>query len=285
VRYLIESEISAQNKHLETMRFGGMVLATFGFAAFASGLGAGLLNVPILGRLLGFGLWLGGATVGFLSGLTAIIIGWLSARPIVAFLLVGGLVALAAWRILVSNKAMEKARIAENAAQMVAIAKQRHRERQNAGTPPPPPPPPPPGTITTPAQNNLPPIAPPPLTSRAVDFSVPQAPIPAALSNGDLPPLEWTPSSSPKAPPSVRKPTPPVNVDAASAEPTPSAKAKAKRIEIAEKNGYTVSKIVYIDGPKEGEIVCFELLRGKEVLTRGTQEEVKLALRLKLEAS
>ena len=282
---LINDEIKSQSGHLSAGRIGGLLMTTLGFAAFAAGLGGALLNVPVLGRVLGMGLWIGGAIIGFLSGATAIVIGWLSARPIVAFLLVGSIVALASWRTMVSNKKNQAAMREKNIIQAAAVAKQRHFERQNAGTPPPPPP----------GSAPLPSAMPPPITAKAGGsalspqaFSVPQVAVPDALSNGDLPPLEWTPSGSFKPPEVVKKAnqsahqntgkTPsPLTAEQAAA-PTP-VKPKAKRVELAEKNGYVVSKIVYIDGPKEGEVVCFELLRGKEVMARGTQEEVKTALK------
>jgi hypothetical protein len=300
-KLLLTQAIKAESSGLSTGRIIGLAMSTFGFAAFAAGLGGVLLSIPLLGRVLGAGLWLGGAAVGFASGIVAILIGWLSARPIVAFLLVAALVGAAAWRILVSGKKLEQAAQLQKAAEATALARQRHAERQTAGTPPP---------VTqvahaapSPAESAKPSVSapnvppPPPTGSGRTAFAVPQGAINAPLPDGELPPLEWVSSGS-FTPPAVmaKKPTaeptalpfdsvearvpPPANA-APSALP-PGVKAKVKRMELGEKSGFMLTKIVYIDGPKAGEIMCFELMRGKEVLTRGTQDEVKAALKVAL---
>ncbi len=316
-KYLLGSELKATAEGAKMMRYIGLLLAAVGFGLMCSGAGAFLENVPILGRMLQFSLFFGGALVGAVFGVIAIILGWLAARPIVTVLIIGSIIGTIVWRAKVTTaKRLEKEN-AERIARAADIAKQRQFERTHAGTPPPPPP----AGSKPAASPGMPPPPPPRLPSgiQAPALRPSSEPAKAALQaspvsqdvdhNGDLPPLEWTPSFS-SAPPAVmpKKPAavePPPPFDAIPFEsskpsaPTPpaamasppnqpgataAAKSKAKRVELSQHEGYTITKIERVDGPQAGEIMCFELLEGKEVLARGSQEEIKRTLAAKLAA-
>jgi Transmembrane protein 43 len=297
-RQWLGEAIAASSKNLSVERWMGMALATLGFASFAAGLGAWLQNLPIFGRLLSFGMWLGGAFIGFTFGLIAMAIGWLSARPIVALLLVAALVAAICWRVLIVNKRVQAQRQSRSIIEAAELARQRQQERSGAGTPPPAPT----GPAPIPTMGSMPPPLPNAATGKA-NMQV-AASVPEMMPNGDLPAFEWTPSSSSNAPPAVmpkkavvsapsygsdpnegiafepeakKVPAPPANV----AAPKP----KVKREVLGEKGGFTLTKIVFVDGPKVGEIMCFELMKEKAVLVRGTQDEVKTALKSRLSSA
>jgi hypothetical protein len=325
--------VKASSENLSSQRWIGLFLATVGFAGFTAGLGAWLQNLPIFGGLLRFGLWIGGAVLGFTAGVVAIAVGWLSARPIVAFLIIAGIVGSICWRVFVVNKRIKAEQHAQSIAQAAELARQRQSERNNAGVPPPPP-----ASaavalsgvgVNDAAASALPLMPPPPPNSKSMPSqsdgfgkaNMQVAPtVPDMLPNGDLPPLEWTFSSASKAPPAVmpKKTTSsapsygsqaidsgpseaarsgaPIPLQSAQASSPPtlsanaqashavasSAKPKAKREVLGDKGGFTLTKIVFIDGPQAGQIMCFELMKDKEVLTRGTQEEVKAAFRARL---
>ena len=161
------------------------------------------------------------------------------------------------------------------------------------------------------------PIAPvkPVEPSKAAEKFLPaQKSLPDRLPNGDLPSLDWAPSADFKTPAIVRKPiadaksvanteqtllkqaalgaiepnfgptktNEPTEPSMVKAPPAP-AKAKAKREVLSEHHGYKVCRIVFVDGEKAGQVHCFELMRDKDVLIRGSEIEIKRELKQRLQ--
>lgn len=94
---------------------------------------------------------------------------------------------------------------------------------------------------------------------------------------GDFPQLALQGAlSSPSAPAVPAQPAPVAPPQAA--EPAPAA-PKAVRVTLGSKGDYQLAKIVRQHADGRQDVVCFELLRGGQSLKRGTQEEVKEALR------
>ena len=152
--------------------------------------------------------------------------------------------------------------------------------------------------------------------SKAAEKFLPtQKSLPDRLSNGELPSLDWAPSADFKSPAIVRKPIadaksvasteqtllrqaalgaiepnfgpdkPVASAEAPSMIKAPPApvKAKAKREVLSEHHGYKVCRIVYVEGEKAGQVHCFELMRDKDVIIRGSESEIKRELKQRLQ--
>ena len=145
------------------------------------------------------------------------------------------------------------------------------------------------------ANGDLPPLEWNPSAAKAPPAVMPKKPSTLGKPYGgsddnDGIPFDGIPfESSPKPAAPIRNAAAAMPSPAVSAQPVPSApaaaKGKAKRVELGQKGGFTLAKIERIDGDNAGEIICYELLQGKDVLARGTQDEVKRALAAKLSAA
>lgn len=153
-----------------------------------------------------------------------------------------------------------------------------------------------------------------PETSKAAEKFLPaQKSMPDRLPNGELPSLDWAPSGDFKTPAIVRKPIAdaksvksdekalwrqaalgaiepnfgpdkPVQPEGSMVKPPPAPpKAKAKREVLSEHHGYKVCRIVFVDGEKAGQVHCFELMRDKDVIIRGSEVEIRRELKQRLQ--
>lgn len=224
------------------LRLIGLAGAVIGAAGVASWMGGFLSMIPVVGRLVDMSLKLAGGLFGLMAGLVTIVIGWLSARPWVAAVLLIAIGSAVTWAIRKRREADGAARRSERAGKLAAAARQRAAEALQAATPAAPmalagagaggmPPPPPSGvarftaaeprtSLAAPA-----PAPPPPPPPAAVAAPAPAAAV--AEDPKDLPDLEWTPGLIATKPPSVRAATPPP-VAPAVAERRPEAPAPGR---------------------------------------------------------
>lgn len=360
------------------LRVGGLICAVMGAAGMAAWLGSFLSMIPVVGRLVTVSLSIAGGLFGLIAGLVTIVVGWLSARPWIAAVLLIAIGSAVSWAIKKRREADGVTRRAARAGKLAEVARQRAAQLAQAATPVPPmalagaaigasrsaPPPPPSGAARfSAADPRLPPLSAPP--------APPLQPTAVVDDSKDLPPLEWTPGLIATKPPAVRPqpatappapaPTPavappapraaageraperparpaappasipgfdsvpmrdpalplfdqvpmretsaplfdsvpmrereapptfdlismddPLPAQVAVPAPPPVPAPKMVRIALGSKGDHALSKIVRQHADGKQETVCFELSRGGKPIKRGTQEEVKEALRLAL---
>lgn len=156
-----------------------------------------------------------------------------------------------------------------------------------------------------------------PEPSKAAEKFLPtQKSMPDRLPNGELPSLDWAPSGEFKSPGIVRKPIadaksvestekalwrqealgaiapnfgpdkPTEAAEGSMVKPPPApAKTKAKREVLSEHHGYKVCRIVFVEGEKTGQVHCFELMRDKDVIIRGSEVEIRRELKQRLQGT
>lgn len=228
-RTLVRMEERASAGRTSLLRTIGLIGSIIGAAGMASWLGGILTMIPILGRLVSLSLMIAGGLFGLLAGLMTIVIGWLSARPWVAALILIAIGSAVTWAIRKRRETLGKEKRASRAAELGAMAREKAAQAAQAlGAGPPPmvaagagvamPPPPPPGpgkpmarssAASRPPQRPMP-MPPPPLP-------------PAEEESKELPPLEWTPGLITTKPPAVRPRTSPEEAAPSAWDPPASA--------------------------------------------------------------
>ncbi|MGE4073356.1 MAG: TMEM43 family protein [Lysobacterales bacterium] len=225
---MVKAEERASAGRTSLFRTVGLIGSMIGAAGIASWLGGILTMIPIVGRLVSLSLMIAGALFGLVAGLTTIVVGWLSARPWVAALILIAIGSAVTWAIRKRREAQGKQQRASRAAELGARAREKAAQALGAspalaaagvaGAMPPPPPPPPTAK---------------PMARASANSSRPQQPAPmpppppaAEEESKELPPLEWTPGLLTTKPPAVRPraETPPA---APAAAPEPVARAQA----------------------------------------------------------
>lgn len=209
---MLADKLKANQSLVSSFRWTLLILGTLGLAAFASAAGGFMRNIPIIGRIAQTSLWLCGAVVGLICGIFAIMIGWFSARPWVAYTVLGLLLSLAIWRFLEYRKKRAQTQISARAVAASSKARELEfaRASQRGPTLPPalpvaaggaasgraafkvaelPARPPPPPVAAKMAANAEPPAPSTPFGSRA--------PLQGAANDDvDLPPLEFSGGST-----------------------------------------------------------------------------------------
>lgn len=231
---MVKAEERASAGRTSLFRTVGLIGSMIGAAGMASWLGGILTMIPIVGRLVSLSLMIAGALFGLVAGLTTIVVGWLSARPWVAALILIAIGSAVTWAIRKRRETLGKQQRASRAAELGARA--RDKATQALGTGPtlataglagamPPPPPPPPARPMARASGSTPrPQQPTPM---------PPPPAAAEEESKELPPLEWTPGLLTAQPPAVRPRAEASSaVSAASPEPTARAQTVTKPVPV-----------------------------------------------------
>ncbi len=212
---MLADKLKANQSLVSSFRWTLLLFGTLGLAAFASAAGGFMRNIPIVGRIAQTSLWLCGAIIGLICGIFAIVIGWFSARPWVAYSVLALLLGLAVWRFLEYRKKRAQAQLTARAISASSKARELEFARASARGPALPPalpvaaggaasgraafkvadlpatPPPPP--MAAKMAMNAPPA--PPLSS--TPFGA-RAPIQGAANDDvDLPPLEFSGNAAP----------------------------------------------------------------------------------------
>lgn len=343
-------------------RIVGLIAAVIGGAGTALWLGGFLTTIPVVGSLVSLSLRVAGGLFGLLAGLVTVVVGWLSARPWIAGLLMALIVGAIIFAIRKSRLAEGLARRAKRASALANKAKKLAAQALANARPNP-------GLAMANAGPGAPPPPPPanrPSGSLAPTKRIPTVPAPPnapLVDPKELPPLEWTPGLIAVKPPAVRPPTPPAKPENSVAPPaakpparpepprgaTPAVPARApaaplfdtvpsreatpalfdsvpmreaplfdsvpmreaapfdsvptraskppvidefnftiptapeppktRRIALGSKGDYALSKIVREHADGKQELICFELSKAGTPIKRGSQEEVKEALR------
>jgi hypothetical protein len=212
---MLADKLKANQSLVSSFRWTLLLFGTLGLATFASAAGGFMRNIPIVGLLAQKSLWLCGAVIGLVCGIFAIIIGWFSARPWVAYTVLAVLLGLAIWRFLEYRKKRTQAQLTARAISASSKARELEFARASQRGPELPPalpvaaggaasgraafkvadlpamPPPPP--IAAKIAMNAPPAPP----SSSTPFGA-RAPIQGAANDDvDLPPLEFSGSAAP----------------------------------------------------------------------------------------
>ena len=229
---MLADKLKSNQSMQSGFRWTLLLLGSVGLAAFASATGGFMRNIPLVGRLAQTSLWLCGAVVGLICGVLAIIIGWFSVRPWVAYTVLALLLGFVIWRYLDYRKKREHGQItaraiaASSKARELEFARDRERAQERGPAMPPALPVAAGGSATGRAAFKVAdlPAAPPPMPvaakmvgmkaemagaakppAPATPFGA-RAPIQGAASDDvDLPPLEFS-SGSAEPPSSLPKP-------------------------------------------------------------------------------
>ncbi len=233
---MVKAEERASAGRTSLFRTVGLIGSMIGAAGMASWLGGILTMIPIVGRLVSLSLMIAGALFGLVAGLTTIVVGWLSARPWVAALILIAIGSAVTWAIRKRRETLGKQQRASRAAELGARARDKAAQALGTGPalaaaglagamPPPPPPPPPPARPMARASGNTPrPQQPAPM---------PPPPPAAGEESKELPPLEWTPGLLTTQPPAVRpRAEAPSAAPATSPEPVARAQAVTKPVPV-----------------------------------------------------
>lgn len=201
-------------------RLLGLVGAIIGGAGIARFFGGFLAMLPVVGGVVNFSLGIAGGVFGLMLGMVVMVVGWLSARPWIAAILLALMMGATYWLL-----RKRSARLAEGKRQSrLASAAERARElaAQRSSAPPPPPQLLPALAFAGGPVDAAPPPPPPPSTARNAPVGrasfgardLPPPPVaraPAAVNVAavedqptELAPLEWTPGLINTAPVAVR---------------------------------------------------------------------------------
>lgn len=204
---LVKSEERASAGRTSLLRTVGLVGSMIGAAGMASWLGGILTMIPIVGRLVSLSLMIAGALFGLVAGLTTIVVGWLSARPWVAALILIAIGSAVTWAIRKRRETLGKQARASRAAELGARAREKAAQALGAA----------PAMATAGLGGAMPPPPPPPAGASKpmarVGGDTPRPPRPAPMpppppaaeeESRELPPLEWTPGLIATQPPAVR---------------------------------------------------------------------------------
>lgn len=209
---LIQEAQAMGSSKTHMLRIIGLVGAVLGAIGVAQWLGGFLTGLPLVGGLINISLMLAGGLFGLCAGLSAIVIGWLMARPWIAAIAILAIGAAIAWAIRQRQHIRAQTESAARALRIATAAKL--KQAQDALTPPPPP---------MPAMAGAGAAAATPMARSAPTAAAPKQ---ETDESKELPPLEWTPGLIATKPPSVRTPVSAVAAPAAAA-PAPQVRPPA----------------------------------------------------------